>query len=120
MPNNIAELNQFTASRGAAGRAPEDTDLGTGNNLLNQVLDGFTPVSSLTPSKQQEVKSQLFSMGFNSDEPPAWFKDYIQDQKQQTLRPEALQKEWIKYRDGILKGGASGDSSGGEINFEDL
>ena len=26
MPNNLAELNQFTASRGAAGRAPEDTE----------------------------------------------------------------------------------------------
>ena len=120
MPTSIEELNTFTASRSAAGREVKDAGgEKNGDNRTLQVLDGFTLLEDLTPSEAQKVRDDLFSKGFNSDIPPAWFKDFKENELQQSLLPDILQEEWIKYRDSIL-GGGGGGGGGGEIDFSNL
>lgn len=85
---------------------------------INQVLDGFTSLADLTPSVKQEVIDDLYSKGFGSDEPPAWFRAYIQDKLSRTLTPEALKARWVEYRDSIMKNASKSSSSG--LSFDDF
>jgi len=89
------------------------------SNTINQILDGFTNIDELTPSKKQDVKNTLYEMGFNSDTPPDWFKEYMQSELKQSLLPEAVKEEWIKYRDSILKGKTETDKQD-TLNFDEL
>ena len=83
------------------------------SGLVNEVLDGFTSLEGLSTSDKTKVKSELFDLGFNSDTPPSWFKEFIEAEKRQTLLPEVIQEEWIKYRDKILE-------EGGGLDFDNL
>ena len=85
------------------------------SSRAQQIIDGFTSLSSLTPSEQAKAKDELFALGFNSDTPPDWFVSYIQDKLQQSLLSQAVQEEWIKYRDKVMGGGKSS-----ELNFDNL
>ena len=105
---------QKAAMTKAGGKEVEDNQT---SQMVNQVLDGFQKIGDLTPSAQQKVKTELYGMGFGSDTPPEWFREFIQDQRQMTLTPTALQSEWIKYRDSIMK--QSSTKSGG-VSFDDL
>ena len=45
------------------------------SNLTSQVLDGFTKISSLTPTMEAKVRAELYNLGFGSSKVPSWF-DY--------------------------------------------
>lgn len=84
-----------------------------------QVLDGFQSLGDLTPSKKTEVLSELYAQGFGSDTPPSWFRAYMEEQMQMSFTPQALQQEWIKYRDSIVKSSSSTPTGTG-INYSDF
>ena len=109
MEFDLAKSSQ-TSSKTAQASENEITQ------ITNQVLDGFQNLSDLTPSVQQKVKTELYGMGFGSDTPPQWFVEFIQEQRQMSMLPSAIQAEWKKYRDSIMK---QKTTSGG-ISFDDL
>jgi len=96
------------------------TPSNTADNSLNistttrTVLDGMATISSLTPSKQTEVKNELYSLGFNSSAIPDWFRDLAQEERaaqaeeegmdpaKYPLTEEAIQRAWNYYRTKIL------------------
>lgn len=82
-----------------------------------QVLDGFIKISDLTPTEASKVTDELYQQGFDSDIPPKWFRGYIQENLGQSLTPDGLKKEWIKYRDKILAGAKR---NSGDLDFENL
>lgn len=43
------------------------------SSVAQQVMDGFTKMDKLTPTVQQEVRDDLYSLGFASDNAPTWF-----------------------------------------------
>jgi len=92
---------------------------GASTSSFEQVLDGFTSLSELTPTNLAEVKGQLFASGFGSDTPPDWFREFIQQELRQNLIPSALKAEWLKYRDSVLSGQSSVGGSG-TLDFDAL
>lgn len=78
---------------------------GTGvlNSRTQQVLDEFRSLDSFTPAEAQKVYDDLFTLGFNEDKPQQWFKDYFEGKMQMSMLPEVLQREWMEYRDRILR-----------------
>lgn len=107
------DLQKASTSKAGQSQAEDSTT----TQLVNQVLDGFQNIGDLTPSAQQKVKSELYGMGFGTDTPPQWFKEFIQEQKRMTLTPTALTNEWIKYRDSIMK---QSSTKSGDISFDDF
>lgn len=67
-----------------------------------QVIDGFKGIDDFTPSKQDAVENELFELGFGSENPPQWFRDVIQEERQQNVTPEFLRNEWQKIRSRVL------------------
>jgi len=107
------------SSRGAGNSGKDRSD----SFDVNQILDGFTKMSDLTPSQKQKAKNQLYSMGFGSDTIPAWFKEYYQNEVQQSILPDKLVGEWKKYRDSVISTGnvdSGVTSTSGGFNFDDL
>ena len=43
------------------------------SSVAQQVMDGFTKMDKLTPTVQQQVRDDLYSLGFASDNAPVWF-----------------------------------------------
>lgn len=97
--------------------AKKQQELGGGSNgfssRTSQVLDGFTKLDDLTPTDQAEVRDELYRQGFGADTPPAWFRDYIEEELRMNLGPDGLQSEWIKYRDSVLDGSSGSPTSSG-------
>lgn len=118
----------FLSDAAALAKQIQKTPSGGGGaagagTVTTQVLDGFTKLGTLTPSQQQAVKNDLYGMGFNSDTPPAWFKEYIESTLKSSLPPDRLGSEWQKYKSGILGGGAtpaSSSTSTGGLDFNSL
>lgn len=46
-------------------------------SVTQQVIDGFTKMDKLTPTVQQQVRDDLYSLGFASDTAPEWFDEDI-------------------------------------------
>lgn len=119
------------ARSGSSGGTPSGTSGGSGGGTsgtggvtsrTSQVLDGFITLDDLTPSEQQKVRDELYSMGLNSSTPPQWYREYLEERNQLSLQgapisSEVLRREWEKYRNRILGGSTS--SSGG-LDFNDL
>lgn len=91
----------------------------SGSNLTNRILDGFTSLDSLTPSQRNQAEEDLFNLGFQSSTAPDWFIPFIQQQKGQSLTPQALQKEWDSYKKSILNPTAS-VTTAGLPSFDDI
>jgi len=81
-----------------------------------QVLDGFIDGSQLTPTEKSKVLDDLYSKGFDSDTPPAWFKEYIQNEKRQSLSLTVLKEEWLTYRDSTMANVKKKASSDDELD----
>jgi hypothetical protein len=103
------------------------------SSVALQVLDGFTKMSALTPTIQQQVRDDLYELGFADDTPPDWFDvnsvpdeyrvakaglptynnqlffrtDVLQTPGQQTMSPDMfdIQKTWEAYVRGVLSDG---------------
>lgn len=105
----IAQESRLGSKGGEGSKTTQDR--------VSQVLDGFVSLGDLTTTEATKVRDELYDKGFGSDTPPAWFKEYIQNELQQTIVPAKLQEEWIKYRDGIMKK-ANTKKSGGSLEDE--
>lgn len=109
---------------GIAPRALGTGGTGTGGGGLslssrtNQVIDGFISLSELTPTERAKVNDDLFSLGYNSENPPQWFIDGLQEERQQSLRPEVVREEWLAHRDTVIKSTEQVSSTG--INYDEL
>lgn len=67
-----------------------------------QVLERGINNVTLTPSQRSEVELELFNLGMYEESPPQWFIDKIQQERQMSIIPSILQKEWDKYRNKVL------------------
>ena len=113
----------------ASGGGGSDTGSGSGmSSRAEQVLEGFTSISSLTPSEQQKVRDELYSLGLNSSTPPDWYREYLEDRNKLNLQgasiaPARLKTEWEKFRKQILGGGSTSsttsESGGSGLSFDD-
>lgn len=83
------------------------------DSLTEQVLDGFTSLDDLTPTEELKVRTKLFELGYNSDTPPVWFRDYIENKIGMSLTNSGLQEEWEKEKDRVAGGGSG-------LDFEDF
>ena len=72
------------------------------SSLADQIMDGFTNPSDLTPSQRQKARDELYERGFNSDTSPQWFVEYTRDKEQQSLRPDVITKLWLDFKNGIM------------------
>ena len=135
-PNNTVKVlftpkaSGSTGGGGAGGGTTITTPGGGGTTTstalspeVEQVLDGVASLDSFTPSKQTEVRNELYKLGFGSTTPPDWFKEYIQNELRMSLAPQAVQIEWNNLRaqifgEGVSKEGAT--TSTGGAKFEDL
>ena len=113
-PTYTQDVSRLSGGIAVAGKG---TGGGSTSDITAQVLDGFTSLGDLTPTDATKVRSELYAKGFGSDTAPAWFKEYMEKQMQQSLVPDYLNEEWIKYRDGVMKAASSG--SGDSTNFDD-
>ena len=126
-PNNTVKV-LFTpkagSSTGGGGTGGGGTITSTAlSPEVEQVLDGVASLDSFTPSKQTEVRNELYKLGFGSTTPPDWFKEYIQNELRMSLAPQALQIEWNNLRaqifgEGVSKEGATTNTGG--VKFEDV
>ena len=110
------------STSGSTGGTTGDTPTSV-SSRAQQVIDGFASIGDFTLAEQAKIRDELFKMGFNSDTPPTWFTKYIQDQKRQSLLPDVIQSEWIKYRDGIVGGSdesSGGSSTGGVPSYDEV
>ena len=112
----VFDQSMELAQESRLGSKGDGTSKTTQDRLL-QVLDGFVSFDDLTTTEAQKVRDQLYAKGFGSDTPPAWFKEYIENELQQSIVPAKLQEEWIKYRDGIMKD-ANKKKGGGSLEDE--
>lgn len=69
---------------------------------------------ALVGLSEAEVSRQL-----ESDTPPTWFRPLIESQKQQTLLPDVLEDEWIKFRENLHRPSEPVPPST-SLRFEDL
>jgi len=83
------------------------------SSRTQQVLDGFTSLTALTPTEAAKVRDELYAQGFGSDEPPEWYVEYLQDAWKQSILPSVVKEEWIKYRDQVMQGGTAPATTGG-------
>ena len=113
------------------------------SSVTQQVIDGFTSMSALTPTMQQTVRDDLYELGFADDTPPDWFDpesvpreyqvakqltynndfsfalDSLQIPGQQSMLPGGnidTQKTWENYVRAMLSGGEAEDSETSEID----
>lgn len=109
----IANLaSGIAVSRGSSGGSSSS---GSGSSVTQQVLDGFTKMSDLTPSQRQKVRDELYGMGFGASNPPSWFKEFIEDELQMNLTGPGLADQWARYKSDILS-----EAGGDELDFENL
>lgn len=75
---------------------------GTGNVItIAEAKSLGIPVSLVGRSQAQVIQD------LSSNTPPAWFVEYIQNQKQENLLPSNLQKEWVNFKAGFNKTSSS-------------
>lgn len=55
------------------------------SSLTLDIMGGLKRLSDLSPTQYEEVSSDLRKLGFYSNEPPAWFKDYIEKEQPEFL-----------------------------------
>ncbi len=99
-------------------------------SVTQQVIDGFTKMDKLTPTVQQEVRDDLYSLGFASDNAPAWFTedmyegssmvprqnystptlDAVTGESRFYIPPVDRNKEWQKFTRTLLNGEDATDS----------
>lgn len=63
-----------------------------------QILDGSTSVENLPLEVQEDVRSELYNLGFGSDVVPQWYRDYIEASESQTLNADNLKSNWTTFR----------------------
>lgn len=105
----VAQENRLGSKSGESSKTTQER--------LSQILDGFATFDDLTTTEATKVRDELYAKGFGSDTPPAWFKEYIENELQQSILPNKVKEEWIKYRDGILKN-ANKKKGGGSLEDE--
>lgn len=63
-----------------------------------QIIEGQTSLGSLPLEIQEDVRGELLDLGFGSDAVPTFYRDYIENEKQQSLSEQALTTSWSNYR----------------------
>jgi len=114
LKNNTWVVNRKPAS-GSGGTIGSGTTTVGGKKVLSetkQVIDGFIPIDSLTPSQQADVRSDLFALGYNSTKTPDWFKQEVQTTPvkgwdlsgPRSVPTEVLDQQWNTQRTLTLYG----------------
>jgi hypothetical protein len=110
-----------TKSGGGSGGGGNTTS-SQSSTTLQRILAGVGSVTDLTPSQQQEVQDEAYSMGLYSSNTPQWFKEQVETELQQSLTSEAMQKLWDEYRGPVTseKSSSGSSSSGNPLDFDNL
>lgn len=106
LKNNFWVINP-KPDRGERGEITIDLGGGKSTQILpntRQVIDGFTSLDELTPSLRQNVRTDLFALGFREEKFPFWYRDELEQQNLQTLLPDVIQSEWNEKRNTVLFG----------------
>ena len=80
-------------------------------------LGGISKLENMTKDTRSEVEGDLSSLGLSSSIPADWFRISAEEEEQQSLPPEIIQRLWDKERDDILLQTTKVDTTGGS-DFE--
>ena len=82
-----------------------------------QIIEGQTSLGSLPLDVQEDVRGELLDLGFGSDAVPTFYRDYIENEKQQSLTEEELTTSWSNYRKKALGEEDLPDEDGGWFSW---
>ena len=69
------------------------------------IINGMQSFGDLSSSQRDDVSTDLGKLGFFSDTVPNWFKDRIEQAKQQSFTQEGLSGEWDDFKISVMSGG---------------